>query len=474
MGSGHEGKTRVAARRRTSAAVLGVAALATLSACFGSDGSSDDESRTQITVWSEERAPERVAATKQIISGFTKRTGIEVTLVPVARGRLQRLVTATPTPDGLPDVIGALPLASVHLLAAGNLIDTDAVADVVDDLGRDTFRARALQLTSRAGRQLAVPSDAWAQLLVYRKDLFDEANLPVPDTLDRLRSDAKALSGRGMAGIVLPTTPDVFTEHTFEYLALANGCRMVDETGEVSLDSPNCVDTFGYYADIAKRYGPRGHQDAQAVRAAYLAGKAAIVPWSSFILDELGGLDAGERPTCAKCKGDKAFLAKNSGVVTAVKGPSGIAPVQYGDIASWTIMRGADGDAAGAFVSYMMGDGYTKWLGLAPEGKIPVRTGTKDDPGMFTRAWGTLEAGTDEKAPLSTLYSSTVLDLLQRSPDNFARWGLTRGQEALAGAMLGELPAPKALDAVVDGKVDAAGAAEQAQRDVEAIQQSLR
>ena len=59
-----------------------------------------------------------------------------------------------------------------------------------------------------------------------------------------------------------------------------------------------------------------------------------MIIWSSFLLDELAGLRNDALPSCPECKADPAFLAKNSGVVTAIKGPDGAEPAQYGEIVS--------------------------------------------------------------------------------------------------------------------------------------------
>jgi hypothetical protein len=66
-------------------------------------------------------------------------------------------------------------------MSTNNLLDTGAAKAVVDQLGAGTFSPRALELTAQEGTHLAVPSDGWAQLLFYRKDLFDKAGLPAPD-----------------------------------------------------------------------------------------------------------------------------------------------------------------------------------------------------------------------------------------------------------------------------------------------------
>ena len=65
---------------------------------------------------------------------------------------------------------------------------------------------------------------------------------------------------------------------------------MVDDGGRVALDSPACVAAFAFYDDLIRNHSVAGAQDVDTTRATYFAGKAAMVIWSSFILDELAGL----------------------------------------------------------------------------------------------------------------------------------------------------------------------------------------
>ena len=67
----------------------------------------------------------------------------------------------------------------------------------------------------------------------------------------------------------------------------------------------------------------------------YFAGDAAMMIWSSFLLDELAGLRKDALPTCPQCDKDPTWLAKNTGIVTALQGPSGTEPAAYGEIVSW-------------------------------------------------------------------------------------------------------------------------------------------
>ncbi|WP_328853128.1 extracellular solute-binding protein [Micromonospora globbae] len=457
---------------RTLAAPLILALLgATLVACGDDDADSDNN---RITVWSLEDVADRVTATRAIVADFTAATGVQVELVTLNEDQFPSLIASSAAAGELPDVVGAVPLAGVRTLAGNDLLHPDANGDIVEALGRQTFSARALELTADDGRQLAVPSDGWGQLLVYRKDLFDAAGLPAPDTYEKIATAAARLHTGGIAGITAATAPgDVFTQQTFEHLALANGCQLTDDSGAVTLDSPPCVEAFRFYGDLMRNHSVKGAQDVDTTRATYFAGKAAMLVWSPFILDELAGLRNDARPTCPQCAADPTFLARNSAFVTAIKGPNGTEPAQYGEISSWAVLDGAATDPATRFVQYMLDEAYPRWFGMSPEGRFPVRAGTADDPEKFRTAWNGSQAGVDAKKPLAEIYGAPLLDTLRTSPDTFQRWGLTQGQGTLVGAILGELPVPKALADLIGGKSDAAAAAARAKKDVEAIKAGL-
>jgi multiple sugar transport system substrate-binding protein len=452
-----------------------LAAVLTVLAVLATGCAPPPRDPNHLVVWTLENLPERLAAIRSVAERFTQATGITVDMVGVDENQFTQLVTASAASGVLPDVVGSLPLAAVRSLAANELLDPAATGQALAALGPETFSARALELTRDGNAQLAVPSEAWPQLLLYRRDLFAAAGLPEPRTYADVTAAATKLNTDDVAGFVGATIAgDAFTQQTFEHLALANGCEMVDDGGRVALDSPACVAAFAFYDDLIRNHSVAGAQDVDTTRATYFAGKAAMVIWSSFILDELAGLRDDAAPSCPQCVADPRFLVNNTGIVTALTGPDGREPAQFGEVQSWAVLADANAGPAARFIAFMMSDGYLDSLGSAPEGKFPTRSGTPEEPTRFVDAWRTLPAGVDRRVPLDELYPAPVLDALAGSVGTFRRWGITQGQGALVGATLGELPVPQAIAAMTSGEIDPAEAAQEATVTVSELQDSLR
>ena len=456
-------------------AVLAVAAVVAVG-CGGDDeeggGEGGGASGETLTVWNNESQPDRLAATQAILDEFTQKKGIKTKQVPVPEDQLATLMTNAAAADELPDVVLATPTAQSHQYAAEELFDSEAAQAVVEKLGADTFSQKALDLVSTDGVATGVPSDGWGQLLIYRKDLFDEAGLEAPQSLDDVQAAAEQLNGGGMAGITLATAAgDGFTAETFEHVALAEGCQLTNDAGDVTFDSPECVGALRWYGDLASNYSVKGAQDVDSTRATYFAGRAAMMFWSPFLLDGMAGLRADTKPTCKQCKQDVAFLAKNSGLVGPLTGSAG-EPAQFGSVSTFNIGVDAPTEDAQALVEFMMTDGYVRWLGLSPQGKYPVRAGDSEDPEKFATAWADLESGVDKKAPLSDFYSEESIASLGEGVEQFQRWGFAQGQGALVGALSGEQPVSNAVSEVVGG-ADPAEAAKEVQATAEELQSGL-
>ena len=361
----------------------------------------------KITVWIEEDLPDRVAATQAIVDAFTAETGIEVELTPVAEDQFNQILTSNAAAGDLPDVMGGIPLGQIRTLSANELIDTDAVADVIDELGRRHLqreRARAdlgrrhRAWPSRASRGCSCSSTA--------RTSSTRPGWPPPRRTTTCSAAAEALDSADVAGFVgANVAGDAFTEQTFEEIGLGNGCELVDDDGEVTFDSDECVEAMDFYGQLQPDYsvdrrpGRRHHAGVVLRRPGRDADLVELHPRRDG-----GAARTTRAPTCPECADDPAYLAKNSGVVTSIQGPSGDEPATFGEITSWTIPAEASTDPAKQFVEYMMTDGYEPWIAIAPEGKIPVRAGASADSTEYADAWAGMDVGVDTKAPLSEFY----------------------------------------------------------------------
>lgn len=452
--------------RRAGIAAVAALALAAAAGCSDSGSGSDPDT---LTFWSPLFTPAGVAAMEEAMAGFTEETQIEVSVVGMQETQMAETITSAAASGQLPDVI-------MHALdytigwADQGLLDAEAATDVIGSLGQETFNQGALAYVETKGGYGAVPTDGWGQMLYYRTDLFEQAGLPAPDTYQAITQAAQQLDGDGMQGIVLGSTAgERFTMQSFEHFALANDCQLVDAQGTVTLDSPQCVETLEWYAELLNNYSAGGEQDVESTRATYLAGEAAMISWSPHLLDELAGLFPDIPPTCEQCQDDPMWLAERTGMVPLISGPSNSQPTQYGQTIHLGISTGADTDAASELVTYLLSDGYLDFLSVQAEGRVPMRHGTTEEPTVFLDAWPTLAVGTGgDAAPLQELYGG-ALETITHSADAFTRWGFTQGHPQVNAAVYADLVLTQVLTDLITGTVTAAEAAAQMQAHAEEL-----
>ena len=370
----------------------------------------------------------------------------------------------------LPDVM-QLPLDSAHAYARDGILDTGAAEEVVRQLREETFSQTALRLVSREGSVVAVPSDGWGQLLIYRKDLFRAAGLDEPRTLNDVRRAARRLHRDGLAGITLATAPGTgFTAETFEHVALIAGCQLVNDVGEITLTSPRCRAAFRLYVDLARNTSVPGPQDVDSTRDTYFAGRAAMIFWSPFLLDAMAGLRDDAVPTCPQCKEDPAFLARNSGLVGALG--NGRSPERRAVRLHQRVgHRLGRGRRAGQALRRVHAVRRLRALaGALAAGQVPRpsrrRRGSRalraavGQPAQRRRAQG---AAASASTPLTSIES------LGEGVRSFRRWGFEQGQAALLGALVGPQPISKAVGAAISGRIGVDEAARRAQAAVEKL-----
>ena len=234
-----------------------------------------------------------------------------------------------------------------------------------------------------------------------------------------------------------------------EHVFLANGVTPVSASGFQSLDKAKTLEVLDFYKAIVKA-SPPGELYWKQSRELYFAGKAAMIIWSPFILDELAGLRDSAPPTINDDPTTRDLAAK-TGIVTNFSGPSNPSGAAWADIRYFGVTSDADTDIAIDFVKFSLDDGYMQTLAIAPEGKFPVRKGTSGSPQKFAEAWSKLDVGVDRKAPLSDLYSKAMIDEIVGGLNVAKRWGVAEGQLSLASKIINSQVINRLVREYIDG-----------------------
>jgi multiple sugar transport system substrate-binding protein len=410
-----------------------------------------------IRFWTTEEQPERLAKQQEMADQFKASTGHTVEVIPVTEGDLGTRATAAFAANDLPDVIYhtlqyALPWAEAGIL------DTDAATETVEDLGEDTFSPGPLKMASFDDGYASVPVDGWTQMLVYRADLFAENGLEPPTTYANVLAAVDALHNPpSLYGFVSATKVDEnFMSQVLEHVFLANGVSPVGPDGFKPLELGPTTEVLEFYKAISDA-SPDGDLYWKQSRELYFAGKAAMIIWSPFIMDELAGLRDSAPPTINDDPTSRELAGKTS-FVTNFAGPSNPDGAAWGDVRYFGITASANTNVAQDFISFSVGDAYGQTLSIAPEGKFPVRNGNADNATEYRDLWATLPVGVDRKAPLGEIYAAETIDAIVGGLDVAQRWGVNEGQLSLASKMINGQSINRVVRQFIDGTIDAAAA----------------
>ena len=238
----------------------------------------------EITMWTMEEQPDRMARQQQIADDFQAATGHTVNIVAVTEKDIATRATAAFAAGDLPDVLNH---TVQHLLpfAEAGMLDAGAASEVIDDLGTNTFAAGPLNMAMSDGEIVSVPTDGWTQLVVYRSDLFEAAGLNPPKSFADIEAAIAALHNPpSMYGFVAATKIDeTYMMQLIEHISLAAGYSPVNADGSVNEDTEALKNVLSFYKTIADA-SPDGDLYWKQSRELYLAGQAAMIIWSPSLL----------------------------------------------------------------------------------------------------------------------------------------------------------------------------------------------
>jgi sorbitol/mannitol transport system substrate-binding protein len=172
----------------------------------------------------------------------------------------QRVTTDIATSGGQFDV---LTIGSYETPIWGKQNWLTTLDDFPKDYDYDDLLPSVRSALSVNGHLYAVPFYAESSFTLYRKNLFDQAGLKMPDQprYDDIARFAKALTRRDQQqyGICLRGKPG-WGENMAYIDTLVNtfGGRWFDENWKPQLDRPAWHDAVSFYVDLMRNYGPPG------------------------------------------------------------------------------------------------------------------------------------------------------------------------------------------------------------------------
>lgn len=206
----------------------------------------------EITLWHMEQPPHRVERVQELIDAFNAANpDIMVKQEPQNWGEIYAKAPAALSAGAGPDMLFAIPDFAPILKDIGALT---SVEDFVAELdAKHDFVDSAVEAYSYDDGVWAVPLYNMSLNLWYRKSVFEEAGIDVPQDWDGWMAAAEALSSDTVYGIGLPANKQLYTDQTV-YSVMTNGgaTEIYDENGDLRFDNPETVAAYAYYNDLLK------------------------------------------------------------------------------------------------------------------------------------------------------------------------------------------------------------------------------
>ncbi len=341
--------------KRTLALILGLALMLSLFSVQAEQPLAGTELRLLLAnhMWSDAIEPH--------LEEFTAQTGIKLIVENYAEDQLsQKLAIELANKSADLDVFMTRPLQEAkQMIANGWLYDLSGVL-AEEEMDQADFFEATLALYENGGSYYGIPLVTEREILYYRTDLFEEAGLEVPTTLEELWDAAEKLTDvdADVYGIVSRGLTAAAVTQFSGYLYSMGG-DWLDADGNAAVDTPEAIKAFKFYGDMLREFGPPGvtsmhwHQCA----ALYASGRAAMYTEADAIFNN-------------------AVNAEES-VVADVTGYALFPGDSFYNIPSWGLSVGAfteKADAAMAFLRWAAGKDMTATLQAAgvPGARVSV------------------------------------------------------------------------------------------------------
>ena len=309
-------------------------------------------------------------AIRPMISEFEEATGIKVNAESYFEDQLsQKLLVEFASGTSTIDVFMQRPLQEAKQFQKNGWY-TDLNQFTKDeklagpDWDIDDFFPSALLAETVDGVLTGVPIVTEQEIIYYRKDLFEEAGIKVPTTMEELEAAAEYFNDpdTGFFGFVSRGQRSPAVTQFSSYLYSFGGNFDVD--GKATLNTPEAIEAFTFYGNMLRKYGPPGvlNMSWPQALAIFAQGKAAMYTDASVFYSNM--LDP-----------DQSEVGELVGFAQFPAGSAGSRPYS---IVSWGISMAKTSknkEAAWEFI---------KW---ATSKAVTLRTQDRQVPSARTSAW---------------------------------------------------------------------------------------
>jgi multiple sugar transport system substrate-binding protein len=268
----------------------------------------------------------------------------------------------------------------------GFLQPLDDRIEAIEGYDFEDFSEPLRSIAEVEGETFGVPFYNYGLALIYRRDLYEQAGLEPPETLEDLQAAAEELTSGDRAGIAMQPQRGYKVFEEWGNFLFGAGGEIQDEEGNVVLDSPEAREALDTYIQMYEESAPDNSLNwafDEAIRSAQNDGAAQLVSYN-WVLPTLNkeGQEAGNFDI-AEVPGGKAVLG-----------------AWY-----WAIPENsAAPDAAWAFISWITSKEQEKARVI--EGGAPVRNSVLEDPEVAQKGFGedyytTVQQILDDAAPLA-------------------------------------------------------------------------
>ncbi len=336
----------------------------------GAGGSSenDGELKGDITFWHSFTQGGRMDVIQEAAEKFMEENpDVNITIETFSWGDFYTKWTTGLASGNVPDMSTALPGHVVEMMDAEAVIPLD---DVIDDIGRDRFAEAALSEGERDGECYSLPLYSHAQVMWYRKDLLQDAELEVPETWEEFAAAAKALTKDGVYGCSFPCgSGDLMATRFLNFYVRSGGGSLLTDDLKADLTSDIAIEGIKYWLDIYENCSPKDSVNYAVLDQAnlYYQGKTAFDFNSGFHISgvETNSPDLVDSIDCAPLprinKDDPVYGAETSNIPMVV----------------WS--KSEHPEICKAFIETLYEDEtYTEFLGATPVGMLPSITGISD------------------------------------------------------------------------------------------------